>query len=234
MMSKVSLDVPLKKLKCAACSKQLSNPPVYVRITGESVCATCCFADGVAPIRNKLYEEIMKGALFPCEFAEKGCPARVGFNNAASHVLNCKYQYYKCPLEPCVWRGEVDSIIEHLTTIHRAVKAENTKVFFRRSAEVCKLLNVEGRNFLLWIEERKQKICIEMINLDIGKEVEYKFSIYKPNAKEDAEIRKKAKTRRLNGSQYVVEIDNNVIDNLLGPSELLECSFFADKFCANA
>lgn len=218
--------VPLKKVKCASCARYLNNPPVYIRITGDSICANCCVTSGFAPIRNKIYEEIMKGSLFPCQFATRGCPIRVGFNNTAMHETNCKYQNYQCPVDTCSWQGRLDLIVAHIIDNHVVLKAECMKFIFSRGSEVFRLLHIKERTFLLCIGGRRDKISIKILNLDTAKPVEYKLSIYKPNAKEEGEIRKKAKSVHLNCSQSAVEFDSKLIEGFLGPSDLLECSVF--------
>lgn len=230
-LNKIFLKVSTYKLKCALCKSHLKNSPIFMQYTGDSVCASCHNPATMPSIRNRLYEEMMKGALFPCQYVLKGCTARVCFNNTSPHETVCIFKdACKCPIERCVWVDSPKNLFTHFSNCHKASVLEAQKFQFYKKDEVFKLLQVENRNFLMWVDAVTQTILMEVINLDEGASVEYMVSLYRPSAKDEGEIRKKGYTRTLNiYEEQVIEYDKRAITEMLGKSEQLECSIvFSD------
>lgn len=227
-MSKINVKLDLTKLRCASCKEYLTNAPVFVQYNGDSVCGSCNILGGKASFRNTLYEDMMKGVLFPCRNASRGCTKQVGFNNTMGHEAACTYKdCYKCPIDTCKWSGKLEMLFSHFFQDgHNAAVLTNQMFIFSKNGQVFKLLQLKQRSFVLWVNAINQKVSIEIINLDFGVSVEYKLSIYKPNASEEGEIRKKGRTRVFNGKKEAIEFDKKLITEMLGKSEMLECSVF--------
>lgn len=238
-MNKITLKVDASKLKCASCKNYLKSAPVFIQYTGDTICQTCNNATGKTTFRNKLYEEMIKTVLFPCEYASKGCTTRLLFNNAAQHESVCKFKGCKCPIVKCTWMGKPENLFTHFFESsqggHSAAVVVGQQFQFYKNGDVFKLMQVKNRNFVILVNARTQKICIEVINLYEGSSTEYKLSLYKPNAKDEGEIRKKGCTRILSASkEQTIEYDKKLITEMLGKSEVLECSIFLivkEKIC---
>lgn len=227
-MNKVTFHVDLSKLKCASCHNYLRSGPVFIQYTGNSVCSKCNNPCGVASFRNLLYEEIIKTALFPCRYASNGCPARLQSTDT-SHEAVCVFKSCKCPVFKCKWVGSAEEIFTHffqsVQNGHCAAVIVDGKFQFNKNGEIYKLIQVKKRNYVIWIHAITQKICIEVINLYKGHSVEYKVSLFKPNARDNGEILKKGRTRLLNDTkQEIIEYDKKLLTDILGRSEMLECS----------
>lgn len=228
-MSKITVKVDIKKLKCALCKNYLANAPVFVKYNGDSICGSCNTLDRDPSYRNTLYEDMMKGALFPCRNASRGCTKQVGFNNTIGHETACTYkECYKCPINTCTWTGTAEMLFSHFFQgVHNAIVLDKSQKFiFNKNGQMFVLLQLKQRSFIIWVNSVHQKISIQIVNLDFGPSVEYKLSIYKPNAIENGEIRKKGRTVMLTGKSETIEYDKKLITEILGKSEWLECSIF--------
>lgn len=226
-MIKVTINIDIEKLRCALCKKYLRNPPVFIQHTGDSVCEKCNTAACKPSFRNKLFEEMMKGVLFPCINAPKGCTARVGFNSTHSHESVCPFKGDKCPIAGCKWLGRVTDLYQHFSTDFHGASSiiMGQRLLFHKNDAAFLLFKLKNRCFAMWVDARKQKICIEVINLHEGNSVEYCLSLYIPNAKDRGEIRKKAFTRKVYANKgMTIEYDKKVVTDMLGRSEMLECS----------
>lgn len=233
-MSKITVKLDISKLKCASCKNHLKTSPVFIQYTGDSVCANCNNAATNKPsFRNKLYEEIIKTALFPCQYASRGCVTRVTFNNTTQHETVCKFRGCKCPIDKCAWVGPASDLFTHFFESvkggHAAAVIVGQTFQFHKNGAVFKLMQVKNRNFVVLVNAIAQKICFDVINLfEGGAAVEYKLALFKPNARDEGEIRKKGMTRLLSGgkAQASIEYDKKLITEILGRSEMLECSIF--------
>lgn len=227
-MSPAELQLNVSKLCCVKCKKYLSNPPVYVEISGDTVCEECYKVTGLAPyFRNHIYEDLLKEAFFPCVYAANGCSTRVQFSKTNIHESVCVFKHNRCPVELCCWSGRMMMLHEHfLSSIHGAKTLEKPKFEFTKDSEVFKLFKTKKRSFVMWTSGKSDKIRTELINLDMGDSVKYVFSLYNPNAKDKVELRKEGRTRLFNGTmREVVEFDKKVLCELLGDTEMLECYF---------
>lgn len=231
-MSSSTVKLKASKLCCAKCEKYLSNPPVFVQSTGDSICEDCYKTLGDVPYyRNYIYEAMVKDAFFPCVYAANGCPTLVQFNKTNLHESICVYKHNSCPIELCGWSGRMMMLHEHvLSNIHGAQLLTCPKFIFGRDSEVFKLFKWKKRTFLMWVDGNTDKIRVELINLDMGDSVKYTFSVYRANAKNVAQLRKGAKTRLFTGKmREVLEFDKKVLCTLLGDDiQKLECSFYLD------
>lgn len=226
-MSTNTLHLNISKLQCAKCKKYLSNPPVYVEYSGDSVCEMCNEVMGKPYFRNLIYEELVKCSLFPCSYAPNGCPVLVQFSKTYIHESVCTYKHSTCPIELCGWAGRLDLLYNHFLSSNHSAKDLKTSYFIlNKDEEMFKLVKVKKRTFVIWVNGTTDKINIEFINLDLGDCVRYTISIYKPNAKEEMELRKEGSTRLFRGKmREVVEYNKKLVCDILGDTDFLECSF---------
>lgn len=217
---------------CAKCEKYLSNPPVFVQSTGDSICGDCYKLLAPVPyFRNYMYEDMVKDTYFPCVYAPNGCPTRVQFGKTELHESVCVYKHNTCPIEQCGWSGRMMMLHEHfLSDIHGAQLLISPKFIFASDSEMFKLFKWKKRSFLMWVNGNTDKIRVELINLDMGDAVKYKVSVYRANAKDVAQLRKGGSTRVFTGKmREVLEFDKNVLRSLLGDNiKQLECNFSLD------
>lgn len=114
----------LNNLKCAKCDLYLSVPPVVLLEDKSSVCGRCKLTpeEKKFAIRDKPYEEVVKILLFPCKYKNKGCDAKIKFEDMRNHEECCKHAELICPEhytdEKCHWKGVLDSLLEHFHEKH--------------------------------------------------------------------------------------------------------------------
>lgn len=221
-----TIKLDIAKIKCALCKEYLRSAPVFVQYSGDTICERCNKISEKISFRNKLYEDMMKAALLPCRFATKGCTKQLQFNHCANHENVCDYKdKFKCPISTCNWVGKIEMLLNHFfQDAHNATVVLSQSFCFPKNGQVFKLLQAKQRNFVIWVNAIHQKITIEVISLDLQNSVDYKLSLYKPNASEDGEIRKKGRTRILDGGKVItMEFDKKLITDMLGRTESLEC-----------
>lgn len=226
-MGKVTISISPEKLKCAVCRTYLYNSPVFVRETGDTICEKCNnnTPNRKSAFRNWLYEDLMKGALFPCQYADSGCTALMGFNNfsSQSHEYTCKYRN-KCPIDTCQWYGKVEMLFGHfLKGAHGDAVLIGDQIKFDSNGEVFKLVRHKGHSYIVWVNALNEKVCIEVINLYKGNSIPYTLTLYNPDDISEVDIGKSGETRELKGTKQTIEFDKKLITQMLGKSVCLEC-----------
>lgn len=239
MVIAATLKVNILQLKCAICKNHLKTAPVFVISNGSSICEKCKSASNKPSFRNHLYEKVVEDALFPCEYAPRGCTAQLKFNNTVEHESVCKFQNCKCPVADviffsgrglCSWEGRPIDLPKHFNhddEDHYVDEIANENFQFEKCSKVLKLVQVKKRNFLMLIDALTTNIYIEVFNLYEGDRVKYRFSLYKPEAKHELQLRKEECTRVLREDEKrIIKYDKRIISKLLGRQEAFQVSIY--------
>lgn len=68
--------------------------------------------------------------LIPCKFASRGCEAVLVEAEIATHENSCRYGKVRCFYDGCNWCGEMEPLLDHLTTHHKIDKVQGKTRYF--------------------------------------------------------------------------------------------------------
>lgn len=117
-----------------------------INLNGDSICGRCVkvSADSTL-IRNKVYEVLAAGILFPCCNKKQGCTKILGINDVETHEEKCLFIKFSCPvndsgslvmIEDCDWSGPYSKLLPHCSEKHLDSIRSNPIVINIKSFEI--------------------------------------------------------------------------------------------------
>lgn len=118
----------LEILKCVECGNYLSCSPIILLQDGTNVCGNCYSIkedqNNCLGVRNLIYENAAKHALFPCAYKKEGCRKVLPLDEITQHELGCRLRIYLCPTtsipteNDCTWTGQLYELKKHYEKHH--------------------------------------------------------------------------------------------------------------------
>lgn len=178
-----SVEELLIELRCPICNEFMTKNIIQCCL-GHSICSTCLpKLNNKCPlcktpfenIRNFCLENLAGSIVIPCLNWRYGCRESVSLQNWKSHVEDCDFGSFHCPMRDerlCTWRGKLCELKTHLSLKHRirlnvinafADSIENKPSFYymisilNYKSKYFKMFEVhiieDGKHFVKWVNQ---------------------------------------------------------------------------------
>lgn len=169
-----NIDKLLFEVKCPVCSDYMT-PPIYMCLTGHSLCETCkpkflqcpsCSIDFDCT-RNYFLEKVTEIISYPCRYKDQGCDFVGNCKDIGSHELLCPKSLQneiRCVVnhKTCKWKGLYRDTFQHIVVSHNGhcfypghlvsvdLNASTMVGFFQYDKKIFKLYADWNKDSIRW------------------------------------------------------------------------------------
>jgi hypothetical protein len=110
-------------------------------------------------------EKVADSILFPCKYANDGCPVNLQYQHKPEHEEACEHGYKcPCPGASCKWHGSLDQVLHHLLQKHKTIttlQGEDivflaTDITLNGAIDWVMMQSCFGHHFMLVLEKQEK------------------------------------------------------------------------------